>query len=131
MRGHNMIERVSLTSTRAPRAIGPYSPAVRAGSWVFISGQIGLDPVSGELVPGGFRAQAEQALHNLTALRDAAGKQAQVVKLTVYLAHMSDYALFNELMGALWEPPYPARAVVGVAALPREALVEVDAIVSV
>jgi len=123
-----MTERVSLTSAKAPRAIGPYSPAVRAGSWVFISGQIGLDPQRGELVPGGFRAQAEQALRNLVALCGAAGECAEVVKLTVYLVQMSDYPVLNELMETLWQPPYPARAVVGVRELPRGALIEVEAV---
>ncbi|EQD76376.1 endoribonuclease L-PSP [mine drainage metagenome] len=123
-----MTERVSLTSAKAPRAIGPYSPAVRAGSWVFISGQIGLDPQRGELVPGGFRAQAEQALRNLVALCGTAGECAEVVKLTVYLVQMSDYPVLNELMETLWQPPYPARAVVGVRELPRGALIEVEAV---
>lgn len=123
-----MTERVSLTSEHAPQAIGPYSPAVRAGSWVFISGQIGLDPVRGELVPGGFRAQAEQALRNLQALYHAAGPDAEWVKLTVYLVEMSDYPVLNELMQKLWQPPYPARAVVGVHELPRGALVEIEAV---
>ncbi|MHB1544392.1 MAG: RidA family protein [Gammaproteobacteria bacterium] len=122
---------MSLTSAKAPRAIGPYSPAVRAGSWVFISGQIGLEPRSGELVSGEFRAQAEQALRNLLALCDEAGEDAQVAKLTVYLIQMSDFPVLNELMGAIWEPPYPARAVVGVRELPRGALIEIEAVLSV
>ncbi len=123
-----MIERKWLTSEKAPKAIGPYSPAVRAGTWVFISGQIGLDPLHGELVPGGFRAQAEQALRNLTALCAEAGGCGQVVKLTIYLTQLSDYPTLNELMGEIWDPPYPARSVIGVRELPRGAMIEVEAI---
>lgn len=113
----------------APGAIGPYSQAIRAGEWVFLSGQIGLDPLSGELVAGGTEAQAERALGNLGAVLAGAGLGfADVVKTTIYLVDMADFAAVNEVYGRFVGAPFPARATVGVASLPKGARVEIDAI---
>ena len=92
-----MTEKIALGSPQAPPAIGPYSPAVRAGAWIFVSGQIGLDPVNGELVSPDFGPQAEQVLRNLRALCEAAGGMDRVVKLTVFLTDLGDYPALNEL----------------------------------
>lgn len=113
----------------APRAIGSYSQAIRAGSTVYISGQIPLDPVSQDLVAGGFKAQVRQVFANLAAVAQASGGSlADIVKLGVYLTDMAQFGAVNEVMAELFDAPYPARAVVGVASLPRGAQVEVDAI---
>ena len=113
----------------APRPIGPYSQAVAAGELVFCAGQIGLDPATGRLVPGGLIAEAARALENLAAVLTAAGLGlGDVVKTTVYLVDLSEGAVLNEIYGSYFVPPYPARATVQVAALPAGARVEVDAI---
>ncbi|WP_457629921.1 RidA family protein [Oceanithermus sp.] len=110
---------------RAPSAIGPYSQAVTAGGWVFVSGQIPLTP-AGELVSGGIEAQARQALENLRAVLEAAGSSlSRVVQVTAYLADMNDFAAFNEVYAGFFSEPYPARAVVEVARLPKDVKVEV------
>lgn len=118
-----------IESERAPRAIGPYSPAVRAGDFVFVSGQIALDPATGQMVAGDVRAQAERALGNLSALLEAAGVTwANVVRTTIYLVDMADFAAVNEVYGTFVGDPPPARATVEVRGLPRAALVEIDAV---
>ena len=115
-------------SDAAPRAIGPYSQGVIADRFVFLSGQIPLDPASGELVGSEFAGQAEQALANLGAVLEAAGcARTDVVKVTVYLTDIARFAEFNQLYGKFFAEHRPARAVVGVAALPRGAQVEVEA----
>jgi reactive intermediate/imine deaminase len=112
----------------APQAIGTYSQAVRCGATVYLSGQIGLDPRTMELAPG-IEAQIRRVLDNLQAVAQAAGGGlADVVKLTVYLVDLGDFARVNEIMAAYFREPYPARAAVGVASLPRGARVEMDAI---
>ena len=119
----------AITTTAAPQAIGPYSQAVRAGDWVFLSGQIGLDPVTGTLVSGGVVAEAQQVLANLRAVLAAAGGSlGNVVRTTIYLVDLGDFTLVNEVYAAAFNAPFPARATVGVAALPRGARVEIDAI---
>ncbi|HCO42893.1 MAG TPA: reactive intermediate/imine deaminase [Gammaproteobacteria bacterium] len=119
----------AVASDRAPAAIGPYSQAIRAGDTVYLSGQIPLDPASGELVDGGIEAQAVQVFENLKAVAGAAGGSlGQAVKLTIYLTDLGHFATVNEVMARYFETPYPARATVGVAALPRGAAVEADAI---
>ncbi len=119
----------AITSEHAPQAIGPYSQAVRLGEWLFLSGQIGLDPSSGEIVPGGVAAEAERVLANLRAVLAAAGATLDdVVRTTIYLVDLADFARVNEIYGKCFQSPYPARATVGVAALPRGARVEIDAI---
>ena len=113
----------------APRAIGPYSQAVRAGNFVFASGQIPIDPATGEFVPGGIAEQTEQVLQNLTALFAAAGVGLdQIVKTTVFLADMNDFTAMNEVYGRFFSEAPPARATVQAARLPRDAKVEIEAI---
>ena len=113
----------------APRAIGPYSQAVRAGSLVFASGQIPIDPATGQFVPGGIAEQTEQVLRNLTAVFEAAGVgMNQVIKTTVFLADMDDFTAMNEVYGRFFGEDPPARATVQAARLPRDARVEIEAI---
>src|SRR5437660_9156348 len=113
----------------APRAIGPYSQAVRAGNFVFASGQIPIDPATGEFVAGGVAEQTEQVLRNLTAVFEAAGVgMNQVVKTTVFLADMDDFTAMNEVYGRFFGAEPPARATVQAARLPRDARVEIEAI---
>jgi reactive intermediate/imine deaminase len=116
-------------TTRAPAAIGTYSQAVRSGDTVYLSGQIPLDPNTMRLVDGGPREQITQVFENLRAVAEAAGGSlGSAVKLTVYLTNLADFPLVNEVMAEYFSEPYPARAAVGVAQLPRDAAVEVDAI---
>jgi reactive intermediate/imine deaminase len=118
-----------IATASAPAAIGPYSQAVRAGNTVYLSGQIALDPASGQLVEGGFDAQVEQAFRNLKAVAQAAGGSlSDVVKLTLFLTDLSQFPRANEIMQTFFEAPYPARSTVGVLSLPRGALFEVEAI---
>ena len=114
----------------APRAIGPYSQAVAAGGLVYCSGQIALDPGTGELVGiGDVRAQTRQVMENLKAVLTAAGSSlASILKTTIYLQNLGDFAVVNELYGSYFPSEPPARATVQVAALPRAALVEIDAV---
>ena len=122
----------AVSTDRAPKAIGPYSQAVRSGTLVFCSGQIGLDPETGELVSGGTAAEAERVMKNLEAVLSAAGLGfAQVIRTTIYLVDLAEFALVNEIYGRHLSPPYPARATIGVAALPRGARIEIDAIAEV
>jgi 2-iminobutanoate/2-iminopropanoate deaminase len=119
----------AIATEQAPQAIGPYSQAVRAASWLFLSGQIGLDPGSGELVAGGVLAETRQAMENLKAVLVAAGASLDdVVRTTIYLIDLSDFSRVNEAYAGFFRAPYPARATVGVAALPRGARVEIDAV---
>ncbi len=113
----------------APTVAGPYSQAIEIGEWVFCSGQIGLDPASGKLVEGGVEVQAHRALQNLREVLHAAGLGIEdVVKTTIFLADMNDYAVVNRIYGAEMVSPYPARSTVQVAALPLGARVEIEAI---
>ncbi len=112
----------------APQAIGTYSQAIRAGATVYLSGQIGLDPATMQLKDG-VEAQIHQVFQNLRAVaRAAGGDMKDVVKLNVFLADLSHFAKVNEIMAGYFTEPYPARAAVGVASLPRGALVEMDAV---
>jgi len=114
---------------QAPAAIGTYSQAIRAGDTVYLSGQIGLDPTTGELVEG-IAAQIERVFLNLGAVASAAGGSFdQVVRVTVYLTDLAHFGLVNEVMARHFTTPYPARAALGVASLPRGALVEIDAVI--
>ena len=120
--------RSTVSTPNAPAAIGTYSQAVRAGKTLYLSGQIGLDPATGRLVDV-IENQIPRVFENLKAVAEAAGGSlADAVKLTVYLTDLAHFARVNEIMSAYFEQPYPARAAVGVAALPRGALIEVDAI---
>ena len=121
--------RTAVQTSAAPAAIGPYSQAIRNGELVFTAGQVGIDPATGELVGGGVAAQAERALRNLTAVLDAAGTSTErVIKTTIFLADMADFAAVNEAYAGHFSPPYPARSTVAVAGLPKGALVEIEAI---
>ena len=113
----------------APKAIGTYSQAVRAGDTLYVSGQIPLDPASGELVTGDMEAQICRAFDNLQAILAAAGADvSHVAKLTVYLTDLKHFALVNQVMAQYFREPYPARAAVGVASLPRGAQVEMECV---
>jgi 2-iminobutanoate/2-iminopropanoate deaminase len=119
----------AIATASAPAAIGPYSQAVHSGQWVFCSGQIGLDPATGELVAGGVVAEATRVLENLRAVLTAAGGSLDsVVRTTIYLVDLTDFARVNEVYARVFTTPFPARATVGVAALPRAARVEIEAI---
>ena len=121
-----------ITTERAPRAIGPYSQAVRAGELIFASGQIPIDPATGEFVAGGIAEQTEQVLRNLTAVFAAAGVgMNQVIKTTVFLADMDDFTAMNDVYGRFFGEEPPARATVQAARLPRDARVEIEAIAMV
>lgn len=118
-----------IATTEAPQAIGPYSQAVRAGNLIFASGQIPIDPATGQFVAGGIAEQTEQVLKNLTALFAAAGVGLdQVVKTTVFLADMEDFTAMNEVYARYFGEVPPARATVQAARLPRDARVEIEAI---
>ncbi|HQO30293.1 MAG TPA: Rid family detoxifying hydrolase [Accumulibacter sp.] len=122
------MSRTIVSTTQAPAAIGTYSQAVRVGNTVYLSGQIGLDPQSMQLVDG-IDAQIVRVFDNLQAVaRAAGGTLADVVKLTVYLTDLANFAKVNEVMSQYFALPFPARAAIGAAALPRGALVEADAI---
>ena len=117
----------SFHSERAPAAIGPYSQSVATGGWLFTSGQVGLDPSTGELVPGGFEAQAGQVFANLSAVLASAGCGfADVVKATVYVTDLENFPLLNSLYAQAMGAHRPARSTVQAAALPKGALVEID-----
>ncbi|MCX6104661.1 MAG: RidA family protein [Proteobacteria bacterium] len=119
-------------TTNAPAAIGPYSQAVRAGSLLFVSGQIPLDPKSGQLVAGGIEAETRQVLENLRAILHAAGSSFEhVVKTTIFLQDMQQFQKVNEIYGSYFKAPFPARATVEVARLPRNVQVEIDCIAQV
>ncbi len=120
--------RQAITTTGAPAAIGPYSQAIVAGDFLFCSGQLGLDPVTGELAAG-VEDQADRAMRNLVAVLDAAGCTLDdVVKTTIFLADIADFATVNAVYGRFMPDPPPARSTVGVAALPRGGRVEIEAV---
>ncbi|TLY53547.1 MAG: RidA family protein [Gammaproteobacteria bacterium] len=117
-------------SARAPKAIGPYSQAVRVANTIYLSGQTPLDPATGELVTGDIAAQARRVFENLKAVCEAAGTSfAQVARVGIYLTDLGNFAAVNGVMKEYFAEPYPARSTIGVAALPRDAQVEVDMIV--
>ena len=118
-----------ISTDTAPAAIGPYSQAIAAAGWVASSGQIGMDPQTGELIGGGVEAQASQALANLAAVLSAAGSDLSLVmKTTLYLIDMNDFAAVNEIYARVFGDARPARATVAVCALPKGALFEIDAL---
>ena len=123
------MSRTIIATPHAPKAIGTYSQAVKTGTTVYLSGQIPLDPATGELVPGDMEAQVRRAFENLKAVAVAAGGDlSRLVKVNVYLTDLANFALVNKVMAEYCPEPYPARAAVGVAALPRGAGVEVDGV---
>jgi 2-iminobutanoate/2-iminopropanoate deaminase len=126
-----MPARTAIQSGDAPAAIGPYSQAIRHGDTLWCSGQIPLDPATGELIDGDAAAQAERCLQSLAAVAEAAGATlADAVRCTVYLTDLADFAAVNEVYGRFMTDPAPARVCVQVAALPRGAAVEIDAVVA-
>lgn len=125
----SVVPRAPITSPSAAPAIGPYSPAVRVGQFLFLSGQIPLDPATGQIVDGDIRAQTTRVLDNIGELLRAGGANfSHVVRTTIFLADLSDFAVLNEVYATYFRPPFPARATVQVARLPRDVRVEIDAI---
>jgi 2-iminobutanoate/2-iminopropanoate deaminase len=123
------VARTAVSTPHAPAAIGPYSQAIRAGHFVFLSGQIALDPATGQLVGGGITEQTHQVLRNLGAILEAAGSSfGQVVKTTVYLQDMGQFAAMNEVYASYFPAPAPARATIQAARLPRDVAVEIDVV---
>ena len=121
--------REAVSTTRAPQAIGPYSQAIRAGDLVFVSGQIPLDPATGAVVAGDIAAQTHRVMQNLQAVLEAAGTSlGAVVKTTIFLADLGDFAAVNDVYGGYFTPPAPARSTVQVARLPKDVRIEIDAI---
>jgi 2-iminobutanoate/2-iminopropanoate deaminase len=121
----------SVSSPGAPTAIGPYSPAVRTGQLLFVSGQVPIDPSTGTLIDGDIAAMTRRVLENVGALLKAGGLTfADVVRTTVFLADMNDFAAMNEVYGTYFSQPYPARATVQVSRLPKDSRVEIDVIAS-
>ena len=114
---------------KAPKAIGPYSQAVTAGGFTFVSGQVAINPETGDLMNSSIQDQAEQVIKNLTAIcEEANGSLADIVKITIYITDMNDFAVVNETMQKYFSEPYPARATVEVSALPLGVNVEMDAV---
>jgi len=125
------IDRQIVSTPRAPSAIGTYSQAVRVGNTLWVSGQIPLDPATMTLVDGGIEAQTRRVFDNLKAIVSAAGASLdEVVKVSIFMIDLAHFALVNKIMAEYFREPYPARAAIGVAALPRGAQVEVECIVA-
>ena len=123
------MNRTAVSTDAAPAAIGPYSQALKAGNTCYLSGQIALDPATQQMVAGGIDAEIVQVFENLKAVAAACGGSlGDVVKVTIYLIDLSNFARVNETMARYFAQPYPARAAVGVASLPRGALIEADAV---
>jgi 2-iminobutanoate/2-iminopropanoate deaminase len=121
----------AVSSPAAPAAIGPYSPAIRAGQLLFISGQVSIDPASGTFMAGDVKAETRRVLENVGALLKAGGLDySAVVRTTVFLADMNEFTSMNEVYAGFFDEPYPARATVQVARLPKDARVEIDVIAS-
>ena len=124
--------RHAITTDAAPKAIGPYSQAIRAGNLLFISGQVPLDPATGQMILGDIRAQTRRVMENIGGILKEAGVSFHhVLKTTVFLADMNDLAVMNEVYGGYFLEPGPARATVQVARLPRDARIEIEAIAAV
>ena len=123
------MKREAVRTDRAPKAIGPYEQALKVDGWVFTSGQIPLDPKTGAMVDGGIGAQTRQVLDNLRAVLEAAGtSMSRVVKTTVYMTNLADFQKMNEVYAEYFPQDKPARSTVGVAALPRGAMIEIDVV---
>ena len=119
----------TISTAKAPAAIGPYSQAIQVGNLVYTSGQIPIDPATGNLVEGGIKEQARQALKNIQAILQEAGlSMANVIKTTVFMADMNDFADMNTVYGEFFSEPYPARSAVAVKTLPKGALTEIEVI---
>lgn len=127
-----MSNRAIISSSAAPAAIGPYSQAIKVGNSVWVSGQIPLDPETMELVPGDIDSQARRVFSNLAAIAEAAGGSLDdAVKINISLTDLADFAAVNEVMAEFFSPPYPARACVQVAALPKAAQIEIEMVMAV
>lgn len=123
--------RQAVSTSSAPEAIGPYSQAIRAGSLLFVSGQVPIDPATGQIIAGDIEAQTHRVFQNIRAILAAAGGSFdQVVRTTVFLADMNDFAAMNSVYGTYFASPAPARATVQVSRLPKDARVEIDVIAS-
>lgn len=121
-----------INTDQAPAAIGTYSQAIVHGNTLFTSGQIPIDPATGEMLPENFELQAHQVFKNLKALADEAGTSLQnAIKLNVFLQDLENFAALNQIMGEHISEPYPARAAVQVARLPKDAMIEIDAIIAI
>ena len=119
----------AISTESAPKALGPYSQAIRAGQFLFVSGQVPIDPATGELVPGGIAEQTRRAFLNIGEILAAAGSSyAHVVRTSVFLADLADFAAMNEVYATFFRPPQPARSTIQAARLPRDARIEVDVI---
>jgi reactive intermediate/imine deaminase len=124
-----MTNKAIIETEKAPAAIGTYSQAVKVNNTIYLSGQIPLDPVTMQLVEGDMRAQIIRVFENISAVCEASGGSLKdIVKLNIFLTDLSHFTLVNEVMATYFSPPYPARAAVGVASLPRNALVEMDGV---
>jgi len=126
------MKKKEIKTKMAPKAVGPYSQAVKAGNFLFLSGQIGIDPKTGKIVDGGVKKQTEQILKNISEiLKKSEISEENCVKCTVYLKDMSDFSAVNQIYSQFFSRPYPARAAVEVSALPLDAMVEIDLIASI
>ncbi|MFQ3342266.1 RidA family protein [Porticoccus sp. Uisw_050_02] len=124
-----MINKATINTEKAPAAIGTYSQAIKVNNTVYLSGQIPLDPKTMVIVKGGIQAEIEQVFVNLTAVCEAAGGSLKnIVKLNIYLTNLNDFSAVNNIMARYFDQPYPARAAIGVSALPKNSAVEMDAI---
>ncbi len=123
------MEKISISSTKAPKAIGPYSIGIKAGSLIFLSGQIPINPATGELVSGSIEEQAERVLTNIKGILEENGlSMDNIVKVTVFLADMNDFQKMNDVYSKFFKAPYPARSAVQVARLPRDVKIEIEVI---
>ena len=123
------MSRTIVHTDKAPKAIGPYSQAVKVGNTIYLSGQIALDPATGELIEGDVEKQARRVFENLRAVAvGAGGNLASAVKLTIYLTDLGKFPVVNHVMTEYFSPPFPARATIGVVSLPRGAAVEIDGV---
>lgn len=121
-----------IQTEKAPAAVGPYSQAIKAGDFIYTSGQIPLDPTSGAIVPGDIAIQAKQVLKNLSAVLEASGiRLSDVIKTTVFLRDMNDFAKVNEVYAGFFSVPFPARSCVEVSRLPKDVLIEIEAVAAV
>ena len=119
----------AISTTNAPKAIGPYSQAIQVGNFIFTSGQIPIDPSTGTIVDGGIKAQARQSLQNIKAIMEESGiEMKNIIKTTVFLSDMNDFSEMNEVYAEFFTEPYPARSAVAVKTLPKGALVEIEAV---
>lgn len=123
------MQQQNIESKKAPKVVGPYSQAIKIGDFLFCSGQIGIDPKINALVKGGIEKETQQVFKNLEeVLKEGGADFDSVLKMTVYLANMDDYSVMNELYATFFHKPYPARATVAVARLPKDALIEIECI---